>query len=638
MARKELEVSFSPGDGPFDTPTWVDITARVRTAEWTWGRQRDDEDFQAGEATIVLDNHDRLFDPDNTSGTYTGQLLPRVPFRLRTNAGEDLFYGFVEDGWEQTYQHPADGYCTVRLVDLLAVLEGYELTSVLQAEIIADNPVAYWPLDETSGDAMRDASGNFGDGVYVDGTTGLSRSVETLDGLPVRGLDLDGEHWGQIHDLATVVSTRPCCIELVFQPSNPTSSGIIFRSGTGNADLGATVQFDGGGGSADTWGITSATRDGEANGLVTTGDYSARGAEGGMHHYTHQRPSTGDAVAWLDGVDVTDTVLTVPSNRIAVAPGTVIGSADYQFNPGTGGGTPNAAHVGFVAHVAIYDTDLGSTRIAAHADAALNPLGGLRSDEQVGWVLDQVGVPAGSRNLDTGRAAMPPANTAGETALKFIRKVARTEQGGFYVDHTDGGKLRFVERYAPWFATRSTASQATFSDDPTDTTAVRVEPGTLIVEANGIRTVVNQAAVKWAGGTETAEDATSVAAYGPRGRTIDALAVSPYQARGLAQWVSRMQAEPVTRVRGFGLNPAGAEDAFPTAVDLRPFDLVTFRSQPGQTGSVTTRNLLIQGVTHRVSQGLGWTSTFFTAGTPADLLDLFILGTSELDGTDVLAY
>ena len=50
-----------------------------------------------------------------------------------------------------------------------------------------------------------------------------------------------------------------------------------------------------------------------------------------------------------------------------------------------------------------------------------------------------------------------------------------------------------------------------------------------------------------------------------------------------------------------------------------------------------TRNLLIQGGRHWV-EGLSRESTFFTSQTPDDLLSLFILGTSLLDGTDALAY
>src|SRR5690606_3407653 len=81
---------FSPGSGPFDTPSWVDISDRVLSLEWTVGTQQDLEDYPPGEATVVLRNDDRLFDPDHTAGTYFGQLLPRVPFRVRATADDPV--------------------------------------------------------------------------------------------------------------------------------------------------------------------------------------------------------------------------------------------------------------------------------------------------------------------------------------------------------------------------------------------------------------------------------------------------------------------------------------------------------------------------------------------------------------------
>lgn len=639
MARKELVVEFSPGTGPFDTPTWIKLTAggphgnRLRSAQWEWGRQRDDKDFPAGTATIVLTNHDRLFDPDNTSGTYTGDLGPRVPFRLTSSDGDDLFYGFVQSGWDQTYDHPVDGYCTITLVDMLGVIEGYTLPSVFSAEVAADTPVAYWPLDETQRAAMRDATGVHPDGQYIDGTTRLASTVETAAGLPVRGLDLDGEHFGQIRDQAATVHARPCCIEIVFQPNDENATQILYRSGTGNANEGNTVQYSCNG---SVWSITSAIRDGDADNLAATDTRSVIGAGGAMHHYVIRRPATGAAEAWLDGEDVTLTTGTAPANGISVAPGSIVGASDYQ-GAGHAGTIPTSTYYGFIGGVAIYDTDLSDARIEAHAEAALAPLDGQRSDEQITWVLDQIGVPGGLRSLDVGRTLMGPAHTEGRNALSYLRSIARTEQGALYVDHHDGGKIRFVERFAAWLATRSTAAQATISDDPTNSTAVRVEPGTLAVEANGIESVVNQASVRWVGGEETAEDATSVAAYGPRGQTVQTIGTHPNQALGLAQWLVALQAEPAVRVRGFGINPAGNDDGFSAAVGLRPYDLVTFRSQPSSTGSVVTRNLLIQGGRHDV-EGLHWETTFYTAQTAADLVDLFILGTSLLDGTDVLGY
>lgn len=40
--------------------------------------------------------------------------------------------------------------------------------------VLADHPVAFWPMDETSGTAMADASGNHNDGTYV-GAVGLGQ-------------------------------------------------------------------------------------------------------------------------------------------------------------------------------------------------------------------------------------------------------------------------------------------------------------------------------------------------------------------------------------------------------------------------------------------------------------------------------
>ena len=630
MARKETVVEFSPGTGPYDTPTWVELTGggphgnRLRSADWAWGRSADDDDFPAGTATIVLTNHDRLFDPENTAGDYSGDLTPRVPFRITTSDGDDEFYGFVDSGWEQTYQHPEDGYCTVELVDMLGVIEGYTLPGVLETAVMALDPVGYWPLTDP---AAQDLTGRNHGTLVEDPQAG---APDLFPGVG-SSFEFDGE-FERVDitrsPIGTFVDTWHCSVVALFStaiPAEVASSHPIIVSLDGNVaqssnlmhlyvDLDGTIAFDyiqGGAGFA----------------LAST-----VAADDGKPHVVFAQSNAGEAFGYGIGID-TATLEELNGGGPALQGGNGVAI----------GGTPGAARgyddnyfPGRIGHVAIYDAVLDEPDRQSILDA-VDCLTGLRSDEHVDWVLDQVGVPAGLRSLDEGRSIMGPARTAGENALGYLRKIARTEQGALYVDHHDGGKIRFVERYAPWFAARSTAVQAVFSDDPANTTAVRVEPGSLVVESNGIETVINQATVRWVGGEETAEDSPSVAAYGPRGRSIDTVAGNPNQALSLAQWVSALQSQPAARVRGFGINPAAAEDGFPASVDLRPFDLVTFRSQPAATGTAVTRNLLIQGGRHWV-EGLSRESTFFTSQTPDDLLSLFILGTSLLDGTDALAY
>lgn len=635
MTFPALVVEFSPGTGPFDTPSWVDISDRVvRTSPVTIRTGRTDEltAHPPGEASVTLRNNDRLFDPEHTSGTYYGQLLPRTPFRIRVtheSVTYDLFYGFVEGGWRQHYDPPDWSTCTVDLVDLLAVIDGYTLPSVFTAEVMADSPVAYWPLDESQGARMRDATGTHGDGSYVDGTTGLTTAEDTAAGLPVRGLGLDGEHWGQIRDQAATVHARPACIEVVFRPNTENATQILYRSGTGNANEGNTVQYACNG---DIWSISSAIRDGDADNLASIAARSTRGSGGVVHHYVLRRPAAGASEAWLDGEDATSSTATSPANGIAVAPGSIVGASDYQTGSG---GTPPSPYKGFIGAVAIYDDDIGETRIAEHAEAALEPLNGLRSDEQIEWALDQVGVPAGLRNLDEGRAIMGPADTENRGALDFIRAVTATEQGALYVDHRDGGKIRFVERYNAWVNTRATTSRATFTDSrPLGAGEYPYSLG-VAPDPNGIDTIINQADVSWSGGEVSATNDTSVAAYGPQRRTIQTMSPSPHTARALAQWVVLTSADPRPRVRTLPVNPGVHNDVFDAVVDLQIGDRITLERHPQGAGSQIVEDLLIEGEHHTIGPDM-WETTYNVTGLVD--VDLFILGTSELDGTDVLAY
>ncbi|NIS31055.1 MAG: hypothetical protein GWO04_14415, partial [Actinobacteria bacterium] len=114
-------------------------------------------------------------DPEYAAGTWFGKLQPRTPFRLRTDEipSRDLYYGFVDGGFEQRYAPPSDATCVVRLVDLLGVLQGLPLPGgAYDAEVMASEPVAWWRLDETSGTAMVDSSGNGHDGLIVNGELG----------------------------------------------------------------------------------------------------------------------------------------------------------------------------------------------------------------------------------------------------------------------------------------------------------------------------------------------------------------------------------------------------------------------------------------------------------------------------------
>lgn len=97
----DVEVHFGFGSGPFTaTPSWTDVSAYVRGANWTRGRPSLQATYPAGNGSLLLDNTDGRFYPWNTSSPYTPNVKIGVPVRIRATHNSilyPLFYGYLED-------------------------------------------------------------------------------------------------------------------------------------------------------------------------------------------------------------------------------------------------------------------------------------------------------------------------------------------------------------------------------------------------------------------------------------------------------------------------------------------------------------------------------------------------------------
>jgi hypothetical protein len=150
-----VEISFV--SSPYtSSPTWVDVTDRVREVTVRRGRSDEFQEFEAGTATITLDNRDRRFDPLNTSSPYSPNVVPRRAIAItakNTIAGVDtyfpIFRGFVE-GWPASITNGGyDATVTVECVDLMGLLEQEEIPDDLADSYIRSlNPRHYWPLND----------------------------------------------------------------------------------------------------------------------------------------------------------------------------------------------------------------------------------------------------------------------------------------------------------------------------------------------------------------------------------------------------------------------------------------------------------------------------------------------------------
>ena len=104
-------------------PTYADVTSYISgQATWTRGRQRETDQFSAGEAHFTLRNESRAFDPINASSPYYPGILPGAAVRILV-AGEIVFWGRVDD-YQVDYDLSGTSVVNVTCYDGLGMLAG----------------------------------------------------------------------------------------------------------------------------------------------------------------------------------------------------------------------------------------------------------------------------------------------------------------------------------------------------------------------------------------------------------------------------------------------------------------------------------------------------------------------------------
>lgn len=118
---------------------WTDISAYVRRFSTNRGRQRSIDSFRPGTASLVLDNADGRFSPDNLSGPYVvggiTQIEPLRPIRItaRYSSGSTrpVYYGYIQS-WTETYPAKKDAIVTVACADGLSLISAVNRWAVTE--------------------------------------------------------------------------------------------------------------------------------------------------------------------------------------------------------------------------------------------------------------------------------------------------------------------------------------------------------------------------------------------------------------------------------------------------------------------------------------------------------------------------
>jgi hypothetical protein len=234
--------------------------------------------------------------------------------------------------------------------------------------------------------------------------------------------------------------------------------------------------------------------------------------------------------------------------------------------------------------------------------------GTVLTGERMGDVLTLIDWPAGLRDIDGGETFVGPSDIAGDGALAYLQLVTASEDGRFFIGQD--GNVVFHDGLT---ISAATAAAATFTDDGTDN---KYLAGSLRFTIDD-RSIYNEAQVTRDGGVmQTATDASSVTAYGPRTWSVSGLPVaSDGIALNLAERKVARYKDPQTRADSWTVNPQRVPATWGTILGLEIGDHVELEVRPVNTGTRATVQLDLEQIVETITPDK-YEVTFY--GSPRD--------------------
>jgi hypothetical protein len=205
-----------------------------------------------------------------------------------------------------------------------------------------------------------------------------------------------------------------------------------------------------------------------------------------------------------------------------------------------------------------------------------------------GNVLDDLGWPAGRRDIDAGNSSLDPVTFAADDStkgLEHLLAVVENENGFGFINAE--GEARFQERHD---AILNTTIAATFADGRSADTGYY--PGALpYVDLQPESTdIVNDYTGKREGGAvQAASDAASIEAYGPRSAELTFLVDSDAEVQSALEWRLSQTKDPHERVDAIVVRPGDNAATWAAVLALEVGSrILVVEWPPGYTAPVET--------------------------------------------------
>ena len=604
MAFPVAKVYIAFDDGPYvASPTWTDVTSYVRQINIQRGRTDELSDFESGNATVVLDNRSRIFDPFYTAGTYYGKLLPRRQIKIEAYKPTDpypVFRGFVE-GWPVTITDAGfDATVTVQCFDALGLLADEELPDDISSNyILSLSPRHYWPLDdpidpETYTTAQLKDLGSSPKPLVPFGTFRTANGPGLAPALPNTCLQVSETEFQSAWTfngsaMAATVSTMVGWyiqgtgtnfiillyslshqVEYIYDVVNDTSTVNIY-DGTTQRSYSATTYLD-------------------AN---------------IAHHVAIVVNSNATLqTLYIDGQAVTTTLT---STAFAVS-GII---EDLQ----TGAGRKQ--------QLAIFTTQLTSTEVKTIyrlGRSLLTETSNARFNRLIGYTP----FPASLTSTPSAAysATVAEIGAGGPPVTEELQILTDSEGGNLYVSKE--GILTFTSRMAI-FEGLSLTSNETFG-------GANISIGTEInyrLDANNLR---NTLAVGYSGdGSIEVSNAASITAYGTAGGSWNTQLSTVEDAQSLGNLLVGFSATPAVVIDPIEVNVAANDDDWNRVLSLELLNRITLNIVQ-KVGSTLTFSQILQSITHTITPSQ-WSTTI---NGSVRFTNPFVIGTSLIGGTDLI--
>jgi hypothetical protein len=607
VAFPVAKVYIAFNDGPYEpSPTWTDVTSYVRQINIQRGRTDELSDFESGNATVVLDNRDRRFDPFYTSGPYYGtgtSIVPRRQIKIEAYKPTDpypVFRGFVE-GWPVTITDAGfDATVTVQCFDALGLLADEELPDDISSNyILSLSPRHYWPLDdpidpETYTTAQLKDLGSSPKPLVPFGTFRTANGPGLAPALPNTCLQVSETEFepAWTFDGSPMAATVSTAVGWYIQGTG-TNFIILQYSLSHQVEYIYDVTLD-----TSTVNIYDGT---------TQRSYSATTyLDANIAHHVAIVVNSNATLQtlYIDGQAVTTTLT---STAFAVS-GII---EDLQ----TGAGRKQ--------QLAIFTTQLTSTQVKT-----IYRLGrSLLTEGTVARFNRLIGyTPFPSALTSTPSAAysatVAEIGAGGPPVTEELQILADSEGGNLYV--SKNGTLTLTSRMAI-FEGLSLTSNETFG-------GANISIGTEIayrLDANNLR---NTLAVGYSGdGSIEVSNAASITAYGTAGGSWNTQLSTVDDAQSLGNLLVGFSATPAVVIDPIEVNVAANDDDWNRVLSLELLNRITLNIVQ-KVGSTLTFSQILQSITHTITPSQ-WSTTI---NGSVRFTNPFVIGTSLIGGTDLI--